>query len=102
MKYLLLIDIISRYHNLKPDDKSLYLATFLCLFGRYQFVRLSFRAASAGDMFQRKRDELFSSISNVFGISDDILITGCDEHSRGHDDPLANILWILRVLSKTG
>ena len=41
----------------------------------YQYIRLPFRAAPVGDMFQ-KIDELFSSMSNVFGIADVILIVG--------------------------
>ena len=30
-------------------------------------------------MFQNKIDELFSSMSNVFGFADDILISGFDK-----------------------
>ena len=35
VKYLILIDTISGYYNLKLDDKSSYLTTLSCLFGRY-------------------------------------------------------------------
>ena len=33
-------------------------------------------------MFQKKIDELFSDIPNVFGIADDILIAGLDVNCR--------------------
>ena len=35
VKYLMLGDVSSGYHNLKLDDKSSYLTAFSCLFGRY-------------------------------------------------------------------
>ena len=41
-----------------------------------------------GDMFQKKTDELFSSMLNVFGIADDILIPSFDEWGKGHDEML--------------
>ena len=47
-------------------------------------------------MFQKKKDEIISSMSNAFGIFDDNLITGFDKHSRDHDEMLDNILWICR------
>ena len=34
---------------------------------------------TTGNMFQRKIDELFQGLPNVFGIADDILIVGFDE-----------------------
>ena len=52
-------------------------------FDRVQYIRLPFGAALAGNMLQRKIDELFSDIPNVFGIADDILITGFDADSKG-------------------
>ena len=39
-------------------------------------MQLPFGAARGGDMFKRKINELFSGMSNVFSIADDILITG--------------------------
>ena len=34
-------------------------------------------------MFQKRINQLFSGMSNVFDIVDDILIAGFDEYSRG-------------------
>ena len=80
--------------HLKLDEKSSYLTTFCCLFGRYQYIRLLFVAAPVVDMFQKKTDELFSIMLNVFGIAIGILITGFDEHDRGHDGTLEKVLHI--------
>ena len=88
----MLIDAISGYHNLKLDEKSSHLMTFSCLFGRYQYIRLSFGAILAGHMFQSKIDKLFSDMPNVFGIADDILIAGFDSHSRHHEVNVEQIL----------
>ena len=38
--------------RVKLDERSLYLTTFMCQFGRYKYKRLPFGAAPAGDMFQ--------------------------------------------------
>ena len=42
VKYLMLKDAISRYHNLKLNKKASYLMPFSCPFGRYQYIRLMF------------------------------------------------------------
>ena len=77
MKYFMVIDVSSGYHYLKLDEKS-YWTMFSHSFGRYWYTRLSFEAVLAGDMLQKKIDELFSGMSNLFGIADDILIAGFD------------------------
>ena len=43
------------------------------------------------NMFQRKINELFSDICNVFGIAD-ILIKGCDADGMDHDESLEQVL----------
>ena len=52
VRYLSLIDASSGYHNLRLDDKSSYLTTFVCQFGRYRYKQLPFGAVPAGYMFQ--------------------------------------------------
>ena len=70
------------------DNKSSYLTTFACQFGRYGVKRLLFGAAPAGDIFQRKIDEIFKTLPNLFGIADDILVLGYDIDGKDHDDTL--------------
>ena len=84
-KYLSLIDVSSGYHNVKLDERSSYLMMFKCWFGRYRYKRLPFGAASTGNMFQRKTDEIFKEWPNVFGIADDILVVGYEADGKDHD-----------------
>ena len=65
IKYLTLIYASSDYHNLKLDERLLYLTIFSCPCGRYRYKRLPFGTAPAGDTFQ-KIDGLFSSMPNAF------------------------------------
>ena len=53
---------------------------------------LPFRAAPAVDMFQKKIDKLFRCMPDVYGIADDILITGFDEQGKDHDITFNKVL----------
>ena len=44
-------------------------------------------------MFQKKIDELFSGMQNVFGIADNILIACFDKQDKDHDETLEKVLW---------
>ena len=90
VQYISLIDASSWDHNLKLDERSAYLTTFACQFGRYIYIykRLSFGATPTGDIFQRKIDETFKDLHNVFGIADDIWIAGYDRDGKDDDDTL--------------
>ena len=59
---------------------------FACQFGRSRYKWLPFGAALAGDMFQRKVDEIFKDMPNVFGIADDILVAGYEADGKDHDE----------------
>ena len=91
-KYLSLIDVSSEYHNLKLDEKSSYFMMFVCQFGRYRYKHVPFRAAPAGDMFQRKIDEIYKDMPNVFGIADDILVAGYEADGRDHEETVQTVL----------
>ena len=80
------------YHNLKLDEKSSYLTTFVCPFGQYWYKWLLFGAAPVGDMFQCKIDEIFSDMPNVFGITDDILVIGYNENGADHNAAVHKVL----------
>ena len=83
-KYFSLIDVSSGYYNLKLDIKSSYFTTFACQLWRYK--QSPFGAALADDMFQRKIDEIFKDIHNIFGIVDDILVAGYEADGKDHDE----------------
>ena len=52
--------------------------------------------ALAGDMFQRKINELFQGMPNVFGIVDNLLTTGFDDIDRDHKATLNMVLRMCR------
>ena len=91
-KYLSCIDASSAYHNLKLDKKSSYFMMFAYQFGRYRYKQLPFGAAPADDMFQRKIDEIFKDMPDVFGIVDDILVAGYKADGRDHDETGQRVL----------
>ena len=91
-KYLSLRDASSGYHNLKYDKKSSYLTSFVCQFQRYIHKHLPSGAAPAGDMFQRKIDETFNDMPNIFGISDDILVAGHEADGRDNNETVQSVL----------
>ena len=47
-------------------------------------------------MFMKKIEKLFSNMSNVFSIADDILTEDFDMQGRDHDETLDNILLMCR------
>ena len=61
-----------------------------------RYARLPFRAVLAGDMFQKKIDDLLSGMPNLFGIVDDSSVAGLDEHGKDHDETLQKVLWVCR------
>ena len=92
VKYMSIIDASSGYHNVKLDEKSSYLITFTCPFGRYRYKQLLFGAVPAGEMFQQEIDEIFSEMLNVSGIVDDILVIGYNDNGTDHDAVVYKVL----------
>ena len=45
-------------------------------------------------MFQKKIDEIFSSMPNVFNIADAILIAGSDKQGKNHGETLGKVLQV--------
>ena len=91
VRNLSLIDVSSRYHSLRLNEKSSYLTTFTCQFGIYRYTRLSFGTASVGDMFQQKIDEVFNDMPDVFGIPNGILAVGYENDGRYHDKTVQRV-----------
>ena len=92
VQYMSITDATSGYHNLKLDEKSPYLTTFVCPFGWYQYKCLPFRAVPASIMFQCKLDKIFSDMPNMFGILDDILVISYNEDEVDHDAAVRKVL----------
>ena len=95
-QYLSLIDASSKYYSLKLETRSAYITTFTYQFGKYRYKSMLFGEAPTGDMIQRKIDEIFKNLPNVFGIPDDILVVGYDRDGHDHDDILQRVLQVYR------
>ena len=66
VQYLIVIDESSGSHNLKLNEKSLYLTMFACQFDRYTFMRLQFALVPRGDMSQQKLiDNIFKDLPHL-------------------------------------
>ena len=77
-KYFSIVDARSGYWNIKLDHASSLYTTFNSPHGRYRFLRLPFGLICAQDIFQKKVDETFGNLPGVTGITDDIVIYGCN------------------------
>ena len=52
-----------------------------------------------GDIFQKKIDEIFSVMPNIFSNADDILVAGFNEQGKDQDVTLDKVLRIYRRLN---
>ena len=76
----------AHYYNLKLQKHPSDLTKFARQCGWYIFIRLLFRMAVLGDIFQQIINEMFKGLPNVFGIADDTLIVGYDADGRDCDN----------------
>ena len=72
---------------------------FACQFGKYRSKWSPFGAAPAGDMFQRKSDEIFKKLPNVFSIADGILVVGYASNGKDYDETIQRVLQICRWIN---
>ena len=76
--------------------------TFACQFGRYRYKWLPFGATLGCNMFQRKINEIFKELPNVFRIADDIQVAGYDDdddNDRDHDNTVQWVLIKCRIVN---
>ena len=50
-------------------------------------------------MFQRKIDEIFKDLPNVFSIAEDIVVISYDRDGEDHDDTLQGVLQVCRQVN---
>ena len=74
-----------RFLQSEIRQKSSYLTTFACQFGRYIYDKLALGTTPAGDMFQQKLDKIIKDVPIVCGIADNILIVIYDKSSHDLD-----------------
>jgi len=83
------IDMKDGFWHIRFDEASSKLCTFNSIFGRYSYTRLPFGIASAPEVFQKKANEVFGDIPDVFVIFDDLLIAA--ETDEQHEKTLRKV-----------
>ena len=75
-KYGTLKDVTSGYWHVVLDLSSSLLTTFNTPWGKFRWLRLSFRLKIASDVFQKRLDSVLRLLEGIHGIADDILTHG--------------------------
>jgi len=76
------IDMKDGFWHIRLDEASTKLCTFNSIFGRYFYTCLPFGIASAPEVFQKKANEIFGDIPDVFVIFDDLLFVSTATRSN--------------------
>lgn len=84
------LDATSGFWQLKLDEESSKLTTFLTPFGRYRFLRAPFGIKSIPEIYQRVMTEMIEDIEGAEVIVDDILVWGATVEE--HDERLKRVL----------
>lgn len=80
-------DAIHEFWHSKLDEPSSKLLTFITPFGRYRFLRLPFGISFVPKVFSKRVQEMFSDLTGVECIVNDILVLGdtiAEHNSRVH------------------
>ena len=67
----------------------------MCQLSRFTYKQLPFKVAPAGDLLQKKIDNIFNELPNVFGTAGDILVVNYDD-GTDDDNRLRRVLLIYR------
>lgn len=84
------LDLSSGFWQMKLDEKSSNLTTFMTPFGRFRWNRVPFGLNSAPEMFQRRMVKIFGDIPGVEIYFDDLAIAGVD--AEDHDFILSQVV----------
>ena len=76
------IDLNSGYFQVKLDDNSKELTTFLTPFGRFRYLRIPQGLSSSPEVFSKKVAHILSGLEGVVSLIDDVLIHGPDEETH--------------------
>ena len=84
------LDAYSGFWQIKLDEESSKLCTFITPYARYRFLRLPFGINMAPEAFHRKVHCVFESIDGVDTMMDDIIVWGSTKEE--HDNRLRQVL----------
>ena len=93
-KWFSKMDANSGFWQIKLDEASRELTTFLTPFGRFCFNRMPFGVSSAPENFQRQISKILEGQEGILCHMDDVLVFGKDEEE--HDQRLESVLGRIR------
>ena len=77
------------YWHIRLDNESSKLTTMITPFGRFRWKRLPFGFKVSSKIFQKRLNEAFCDLPNVFVVADDIVVVGKDKVD--HDKNLQSL-----------
>ena len=83
-KLFSVFDVKSSFWQIELDHQSSLLTTHITPFGRYSYLRMPMGISSAGEVFQKRLEQVFEGVPGVYNLVDDILVTGSsvEEHNE--------------------
>ena len=87
------LDANSGFYQIKIDENSAKLTTFITPFGRFFYKRLPMGISSAPEFYMRCMAQLTDSLPGTLCLMDDICVFGKDQNE--HDDRLQKLMQIL-------
>lgn len=93
-KFFSRLDVKEAFHQIKLDESSRSITTFITHRGTYRYKRLMFGVSCAPEMFQKIMEQLLAECENCISFIDDIIVFGADEAE--HDRCLHKVLEVLK------
>lgn len=93
------MDANSGFWQIKLNEESRKLTTFITPFGRFQFKKMPFGISAAPEFFQRQMNKVLAGLKGVLCMMDDILVYGADREQ--HDMRLKAALERLEQVGMT-
>jgi len=93
------LDLFSGYHQILINPEDQYKTGFICEWGQYEFVRMSFGLSNAPATFQRCMNQIFRSVLYKFVLiyMDDLIL-----FSRSAEDHARHLEEVFKILEKAG
>ncbi len=92
------LDLTSGFHQIRMEESSQDLTSFVCPAGRYKYVRMPFGLKNAPAVFQSVLEEVQRPVSDVCSnYIDDVVV-----YSAGWEEHLVDLVRVIECLGKAG
>ena len=98
-KYFSCLDVKSGFHQVRLDEASSKLTSFLTPFGKFKYARLPMGLNCSPELFHQMMAKFFEHIPHVKVYIDDILVYGRNEAE--HDESLRQVLAVCEQVGLT-